>query len=292
MKKLLTVLVLAIASLTANAYNKEAATAAANGPSCNRVGNFYWEIGDKNGKLVSGSVGSGYTESTVISIASASKWLYGAYVVQTNNFKQTDRQYLNMTSGYNSFGQCSSTRRTTVKSCALAGNNNILDQTAVGKFYYGGGHMQHHASLTNLANMNSYQLGVEMSSVLGIRVTYSQPQLAGGAFTNASEYAKFLRSMLNGNLLLGARLGESPVCTLPGVCQTAISSPAKQDWDYSIGHWVERSVDGAYSSTGAFGFYPWINKDKTQYGVISTKSLNAVIHSENCGAAIRKAFNS
>ena len=60
-----------------------AATTAANNSSCVAVKPFYWEIGDKAGLLASGSVnfiGSllSYTASTVVNIASASKWLYGA----------------------------------------------------------------------------------------------------------------------------------------------------------------------------------------------------------------------
>jgi hypothetical protein len=37
-------------------------------------------------------------------------------------------------------------------------------------------------------------------------------------------------------------------------------------------HGTRQSVgDGAFSSPGAYGFYPWISTDKHYYGIISTK---------------------
>ena len=51
--------------------------------STGTLGSYYWEIGDRNGVLVSGSVGAGgVTASTVMNIASASKWLFAAYVFE------------------------------------------------------------------------------------------------------------------------------------------------------------------------------------------------------------------
>ena len=63
------------------------ATAQNTGNACAPIQPFYWDIGDQNGSLASGPVQTGggtpvYTGSTRMSIASASKWIYGAYVVQ------------------------------------------------------------------------------------------------------------------------------------------------------------------------------------------------------------------
>jgi len=57
---------------------------------CAVIRPFYWEIGDANAMLASGSieVGGGFpttTATTQMPIASASNWLYGAYVVQTRD---------------------------------------------------------------------------------------------------------------------------------------------------------------------------------------------------------------
>jgi len=47
--------------------------------------------------------------------------------------------------------------------------------------------------------------------------------------------------------------------------------------------------DGAYSSPGAFGFYPWIDRTKSYYGVVAPKMTGA-LNSVYCGRLIRKAW--
>ena len=52
--------------------------------------------------------------------------------------------------------------------------------------------------------------------------------------------------------------------------------PSTESWHYSIGHWVEDDPavgDGAFSSAGAFGFYPWIDASKTYYGVLAREAI-------------------
>lgn len=79
--------------------------------------------------------------------------------------------------------------------------------------------------------------------------------------------------------------------------------PANESWSYSIGHWVETDPaagDGAFSSAGAFGFYPWIDAGKTWYGIVARKqtpqgqdtdrSLGEGYRSAQCGRLIRKAW--
>ena len=53
---------------------------------CAAVSPFYYELGDKNGAIVTGSIGSSApVSSTKMSIASASKWLFGAYVAEVRH---------------------------------------------------------------------------------------------------------------------------------------------------------------------------------------------------------------
>ena len=84
------------------------------------------------------------------------------------------------------------------------------------------------------------------------------------------------------------------MCTLPGSCSSAINSPSPYDYHYSIGHWVEDddNSDGAYSSAGAFGFYPWISQNKIYYGIFARyeRERKAGVDSGDCGILIRKAF--
>jgi hypothetical protein len=66
-----------------------------------------------------------------------------------------------------------------------------------------------------------------------------------------------------------------------------------ESWHYSIGHWVEddpKVGDGAFSSPGAFGFYPWIDASKTYYGVVARAEAPGALESVYCGRLIRKAW--
>ena len=284
-----------------------ATTTAANNSNCVAVKPFYWEIGDKAGMMASGSVNATgslltYTASTVVNIASASKWLYGAYVVERRGaagLSGSDIKFLNFRSGYTSFTSCSATQ--TVGTCVAASTNGVYTAATDGKFLYDGGHMQVHASLMGLDALDNTTLATEIESQLGsdVDISYSQPQLAGGVRTNADNYARYLRKLLNGQLRMGAALGSSPVCTNPLTCNgTALGTPipTNESWQYSVGHWVESDPavgDGSFSSAGAFGFYPWVDAGKRYYGVVARQDfLNAAagVASAYCGRLIRKAW--
>ena len=108
-------------------------------------------------------------------------------------------------------------------------------------------------------------------------------------------YATFLRKLLGNQLQLGALLGSDPVCTNPDTCPSAVYSPVAGDlsWHYSLGHWVEDDPvhgDGAFSSPGALGFYPWIDAGKKSYGVLARVAFGGADESAACGALIRKAW--
>ena len=60
-------------------------------------------------------------------------------------------------------------------------------------------------------------------------------------------------------------------------------------------HWVETDPlvgDGAFSSAGAFGFYPWVDAGKRFYGIVARQSLlsGSGFDSAFCGRLIRKAW--
>jgi hypothetical protein len=80
-----------------------------------------------------------------------------------------------------------------------------------------------------------------VASLLGSNITfvYTQPLLAGGIYTGASEYGKVLRNILDSSLFMHDALGIDPVCTLPTApgCN-AVHSPNPEGRHYSIGHWV------------------------------------------------------
>jgi hypothetical protein len=275
-----------------------ASTTAKTHPDCTRIGAFYWEIGDKGATLASGSIGGNtYRADTPMSIASASKWLYSSYWVQRQKGVLTadDVKFFNFRSGYTQFSSCVGSL--TVGGCLDLGTNGVFDPATEGFFEYGGGHMQKHATLNGLGPLTSSQLTAEVLSQLGteIDISYGSPQLAGGARAPAAEYAKVLRKIVGNRLVMHDVLGTFAVCVDPATCAEAIRTPSPpgEQWHYAIGHWVEddpRVGDGAFSSPGAFGFYPWVDASKRWYGIVAQESLRGAYESLNCGRQIRKAW--
>ena len=300
-----------------------AATATAkNNPLCGSpIMPFYWEVGDQSGALVSGSQGSDTSGNAVVaasklSIASASKWIYSTYVTQLRgaaaHLTAQDINFLHFTSGYSNMQDpgtaCPHTDNPdSVNTCLKLTNTQGVSFAAqnpatVGTFYYNGGHMENHASqLTSLGNTAVNTLGQTMQGLLGNDVTieYTEPLMSGGILTTAQDYALVLRHILDGSLYMHDALGTSPVCTHPSATCNATFTPIKEAWHYSIGHWVEDDPsshgDGAFSSPGAFGFYPWIDSTKSYYGVIARAQQTGSgeqqgYASAQCGRLIRHAW--
>lgn len=325
-----------------------------NPPIHNNVG-FYWEIGDENGIIkdsasgltAAGSVtptgGVQYTRSSNLSIASASKWIYGAYVLETKATPSAgsytiDSSYvpfLHFTSGYENMNDdtCDGIG-VTVQDCLTAANNlNIAgapdngSQTVgdSGKFYYNSGHLEVFegggdssiAGVMNGANLASGDLANKVQSALAahnvnMNISYFSPSPAGGIYTTPGDYAAFLKGLIRSNDPLIMRHFLKPtnqdtyaVCTQPvfNSCPTAVFAPLPPTvaWHYSITHWIEddpTTGDGAYSSPGKLGFYPWVDSTFTYYGIVAREDHNApplpqnapFFLSDNCGEAIRTAF--
>ena len=114
-----------------------------------------------------------------------------------------------------------------------------------------------------------------------------------------TNYAVFLRKILNQQLKISNFLGTNPVCTNTTSCASSSNYtpiPILEVWNYSLGQWLEADPvkgDGSFSSPGLYGFYPWINADKSRYGILArydTVSANAAFDSVICGRLIRKAY--
>lgn len=293
---------------------KAAQETAQTAQACIAAQPFYWEIGDGERKLAAASVGKQAPNAdTPMALASASKWLYGAYVAQQRDGRLSDDDihFLTFRSGYTKFRICR--RGQTVGECqsGLINGRGRLDEATTNLFAYSGGHMQKHAVMMGLGDMDNDQLANAIAR--GLRplgpdwhIDYAQPQLAGGANGTANQYARFLRGMLTDELALGRLLGTHAVCTNPATCPAeAVKTPIPQteSWHYSIGHWVEddpKMGDGAFSSPGAFGFYPWIDASKRFYGVLAREDRSGLhsddpdqkpaVQSVDCGRLIRAAW--
>lgn len=274
------------------------------------LGAYYWEIGRTSGEVASGKVSAwgepnAVDADTRLSIASASKWVYAAMVVERDGDVPAARRHLNLTSGYSNFRTSNCPIEGTVAQCE-PGSRSISE--AVSRvFHYDGGHMQRHAIDTGLGPLNAAGLSSELAAVLGpdVGMSYIQPGLAGGVETSARQYGAFLRRMLDGAtapLQMGALLGSNPVCTLPGDdCNASRLTAIPEAWHYSIGHWIEDdpvttpTENIAFSSPGSFGFYPWIDATRTTYGMLArqTKAFTGADEgyaSVKCGRLLRLAW--
>lgn len=268
----------------------------ASAPQCQGLGDLYWEIGNADGVLASGQVGRAITANRVIRLASASKWVFGAYVLEktAGNLTPTQVAALEMQSGYDQMHPLGCAGAATIDACLQRGRNGSYNREHFGKFSYNGGHDQKLAHDLGLGQMNIEALSQDLQRTLGVDIAYAGPQPAGGMAASPSAYGAFLRKILKDELQISRLLGNRPVCTLPDSCPQAVSSPAPYAWHYSLNHWVEDGPgdDGAFSSAGLFGFYPWIAADRSSYGILARLSLSkrAGMLSAQCGAAIRQVW--
>ncbi len=210
---------------------------------------------------------------------------------------------LNFTSGYVEPGLRLCKPEDTVGSC-FDTELDVFQPDKVGAFFYASGHMQRiaaspdHLNLYDLdrqgfANEIMSELGMDLELEFNVEVTIAGtlftagPLAAGGMNTSAAAYESYLTKTLSGGLLMIDHLGTQSV-------STPISNI-----DYSLGHWVEKNIDGsidAYSSVGALGFYPWIDGSKQFWGVLArletdeNKTAAAAADSQLCGQQMRKAF--
>lgn len=312
---MLTGLAAASATLAASAdltqRSQAARDTAERSPACVAAQPFYWEIGDANSALASGSAGGKrYDARSEMQIASASKWVYASYVVQKRGGAQQltadDIDHLHFTSGHTNFKMMSCGRFATVGGCD---RDKEIDPKTAGQFSYNGGHMQHHADVVmGLGAMKAEAFSNELLSQIGTEVglSFRSPQPAGGGYGTPANYAVMLRKILSGQLLMRDALGTHAVCANPTTCRapenTAVHSPVPSNmtWHYSIGHWVEDG-DQTYSSPGAFGFYPWINHERDTYGIVARHEFKGLLSasddlqrpafkSVDCGRLIRKAW--
>ncbi|WP_457350399.1 hypothetical protein [Roseateles sp. P5_D6] len=283
--------------------------------ACMAAQPFYWEIGNATQPLAGGKAGeNGPERHTEMAIASASKWVYAAFVAERRQgqLSAEDVKFLHFQSGYTYYHVCRQNQSVAACQQSLINGRGRLNPATENRFDYNGGHMQQHAILMGLGSLGPEGLALAVRQSLAPTLgtdwsfSYSQAMPAGGGQTSAADYSRLLRALLGGQLQLGRLLGKEAVCTNPQVCPSdAVKTPipATESWHYSLGHWVEDDPqvgDGAFSSPGAFGFYPWISADQRFYGIVAREqrrgalgddpSDKPAVASVNCGREIRAAW--
>ena len=226
----------------------------------------------------------------------------------------------------------------TVQNCLDASNggtpavaNGTKSTADVGLFDYDSGHMEvleagDDPSLKGYmsgGDNNVVALASEVATALSgknvtTNFTFATPVTAGGIATTPGDYAAFLVGLIKSNtpllmhyFLLPTASDPYAVFTIPFDTTCVVSKgipralraplPSNVSWHFGIVHWIEDDPhcgDGAYSSPGKVGFYPWIDSTRTYYGIVARYDTNSTgvgttapfYLSTVCGAAIRKAF--
>lgn len=198
-------------------------------------------------------------------------------------------QLLSFTSGLENEAACLNAGTFNFENCVInTGSINIGNgATAGAKFYYSGSHLQVAGLMAIKAkNVSSWQdvftafkneTGLFTTSSYDLP-TLSNPRLAGGMHWTGVEYLAFLKALKSGNLLSPAmfiQLTSDQTSSVVFGHSPAMAS-VSEDWHYGFGIWHECpsstyncSPGTRMSSPGAYGAYPFWDKQKNYFGIVA-----------------------
>lgn len=262
-----------------------------------------------NQVIYSGAFGQ-YSTNTVVPIASASKWLSAAVLVTLvddgtialddrvgqylPNFTGekgniTIRQLLSHTSGLPTKHPCLGDRSITLAECVNQISQIELRAYPGTEFRYGGVSFQVAGRVAEVASGKSWNTLFEekiKTPLNMINTSYGtslNPGIGGGAVSTIGDYRNFLEMLLNdgvfnnSQVLSKALISEMERNHTEGV-KIAYSPQGAVYTDtetYGLGLWRE-IVDNngrliQVTSPGAFGFTPWIDRQRNLVGVFLVK---------------------
>lgn len=193
---------------------------------------------------------------------------------------------------------CLADRATTLAACSAQILGLPLVSNPGTEFYYGGASMTVAAHMAERASLNSWPQLFELRLRAPLNFTATtfgasaNPRVSGGAVSNAREYARFLQMLLNDGVWQGRRVLSTAAITAMESDQThgarIAYSPhtafGNGSWRYGIGLWRDRvAVGGGLqqgSSQGAFGFSPWIDRERGIAAVIAVQSTLANVYTD------------
>lgn len=228
----------------------------------------------------------------------------------------TLRQLLSFTSGISGDDSASENVLITLKAAVdqIYADDAATASVPGSTFYYGSTHMRIAARMAEVATGKKWaQLFAEqLHDPMGWSATsiYSgggpNPNPAGGLKCTGLEYMRFLMMQLRGGLD-GTQTFLAPAMVTAqrtdgyGPATTLVYSPyydrVGKTYHYALGNWLETAGGGGptandpvirYSSTGTFGWAPWIMADGTYGGILMTQqpTQGDTVPSENLKAAL------
>ncbi len=186
----------------------------------------------------------------------------------------TLRQLLNHTSGLPSQHTCLAERNVTLASCAELILQQPLKSRPGREFRYGAASYQVAAYLAELTTGQTWHalLRQRLGEPLGLGHTDfgdgTNPIVASGARSNASDYAAFLEMLLQRGLSQGQRLLSEALITellSDQVGDAEVVYSPYEERRYTLGAWRQ---EDRLSCPGTFGFTPWIDLDPGLIGVL------------------------
>lgn len=217
--------------------------------------------------------------------------------------KATIRQLFSMTSGYGTEDpDCVSNRRTTLEACAAEIARFPLAIAPGTGFIYGSTGMQVGARIAEVVTGKTWatlfrERLLTPLGMTGTRVSLlnqeDNPLIAGGYVSNAQDYQRFLNMILNGGVfdgrrVLSRRAVQDMLADQTGGVRIVYSPYTRYDdtrpsvgaTRYGIGNWRQTVTGGVLeesSSTGAFGFTPWVDFSRNLTGTLSVLSDNQLV---------------
>lgn len=203
----------------------------------------------------------------------------------------TLRQLFAHTSGIAGQHPCLNRRDTTLGDCALEIANAPLKSEPGAALRYGGASMQLAGRMAEIASGKDWNslFREKIAAPLGLEKTRfadQNPRVAGGAVSTLEEFGAFVLMIRNNGMhqgrqvlspkavalqrqdqTRGARIEETPYRSFGAL------HPMLPAMRYGVGVWLERqnpaTAEGLeISSQGAFGFSPWLDRERDIAGVL------------------------
>lgn len=214
-------------------------------------------------------------------------------------------QLLSFTSGLENEALCLNAGAFNFETCVNnTGSVNIGNGATPGaKFYYSGSHLQVAglmaikakgvSSWQNIFSEFKTQTNLFSNSTYDLP-SQSNPRLAGGMHWTGNDYMEFLKALKNGNLLSSAmfiQLTSDQTANVVFGHSPALASIG-EDWHYGFGLWHECqsttyncSPGVRMSSPGAYGAYPFWDKQKNYFGILARQGSTGTFKN---GVAVEK----
>ncbi|WP_257387099.1 serine hydrolase domain-containing protein [Tahibacter caeni] len=162
------------------------------------------------------------------------------------------------------------------------------------QFAYGGISMHVGGRMAEVATGGDWQqgwrdaialpLGIASIDWQGLGPTLNY-RISGSARSNLADYGRVLRMLANdgvgnGRRVLGATALQALYADQTAQLPVAYAPPsAPEQVHYALGNWIEPATGAAlplHHSFGAFGFYPWLDRQRALYGVFMIRGGNAI----------------